>query len=234
MNAISICFIVLFLICVLVGWGRGLFKSILSTASLIVSIVVAVYVAPYVSGYLQENTTVDDDLAAIIMEKLEFTDDKEEMPRSTQVSAVNELSLPEHMKSSIVDNNNSEIYQLLGVSGVYAYIAKSVAIVILNGIVFLGLMLITKIISSILYRKVTDFSKLPIIRSIDKIGGGCLGTIMALIYTWLFFLGVSISTTFEWSQVLVAQIEETWFLKLLYDNNLLLDIVGDITKILFR
>ena len=66
MNSVSIIIAVAFFLCVLVGWAKGLFKSILSVAGLVASIVVAVYVAPHVSGYLEKETQTDEKIATIM------------------------------------------------------------------------------------------------------------------------------------------------------------------------
>lgn len=195
MNNISIIIGVMFLVCVLVSWARGLFKSILSVAGLIVSIVVAVYVAPHLSGYIEEHTQTDEKIADYIAEKLEYSEVGEELSRSVQVAVISELPLPETLKSNILDNNNSEMYSLLDVSGVYDYIAKSVAVVILNAAVFLALAFFCRLFFFMLSREMSDFTKLPIIRSIDKIGGGCLGALKGIIYIygcffWLYLFAV--------------------------------------------
>lgn len=234
MNNVCIIIEVLFLICVLVGWVKGLFKSVLSVAGLIASIVVAVYAAPHLSGYLEENTQADERIAAYITEKLEYSGVGEELSRSVQIAVISELPLPESLKDSILDNNNSEIYDLLKVSDIYEYIAKSVAVVVLNAIVFLTLTILCRIFFFVLSRKMKDLTKLPIVRWVDKICGGLLGAVKGLIYIWVFFLLLSICSTFEWSQTILSQINASGILKLLYDNNILLDIVGDFTKVLFR
>lgn len=234
MNSISGIILIFFLISILIGWIKGLFKTVLSVAGLIVGIVVAVYVSPHVSGYLQENTQIDENLAGYITQKLELPLENQDNTRASQVAAVNDMSMSEGMKSTILDNNNSEIYKLLGVTSVYDYIAKSISIMILNAITFLILLSGCRVIFFILSRMMGDLTKLPIVRSIDKIGGGCLGCMKALIYVWVFFLIVSIAGSFEWCQDIMKQIEESALLKLLYDNNLILDVVGDLGKILFR
>lgn len=234
MNNISIIIGVIFLACVLASWARGLFKSIISVAGLIVSIVAAVYVAPHLCGYIEEHTKADEKIAVYIAEKLEYSEMDEELSRGVQIAVISELPLPDAIKSNILDNNNSEMYKMLDASGVYDYIAKSVAVVILNALVFLAFMLLCRLCFFVLSRKMGDFTKLPIVRSIDKIGGGCLGVLKGFIYIWVFFLILSICSTFEWSQTLVAQINDSAVLKLLYDNNILLDIVGDLTKVIFR
>lgn len=233
MNTVSIIIGIVFLMCVISGLWQGLFRVLVSVAGLIVSIVIAVYVAPYVSSSLEKNTRLDENMAHYISEKMQFSEAGEETSKGIQVAIIEELPLPETMKDNILNNNNAEMYDVLDATGVYDYIAKSIAMVILNAVVFLSLVLICRIFFFFLGRAAKGLSKLPILRSIDKLGGGVLGALKGLILIWIFFLILSVTSTMEWSQTLIAQINETRVLQLLYDNNALVDIVGDLTKVLF-
>lgn len=233
MNTVGIVIGVFFLICVLVGWIQGLFKVIVSAAGLIASIVIAVYVSPYVAGFIEDNTKIDDNIAAYISTQLSFSDETSADSKSAQIEVINGLELPEGIKSNMLDNNNSEMYEALDAIGVYDYISKSIAVVIVNASVFILLIIICRIFFFFLGKAVGGFANLPIVRWIDKIGGGGLGAIKAVLFTWIFFLIISIMSTTSWSQMIIMQINDSFWLKLLYDNNILLDIVGDLTKVLF-
>lgn len=233
MNTVCIVIGVIFLIFVIVGWIRGFFKVLISVAGLIVSIIVGLYAAPHISGYLQENTDIDDKLAVYIAEKLEFSEMGEETSKGIQVALIDNLPLPDVMKDNIRNNNNLETYDVLKVTGVYDYIAKSVSVVIINGAVFLVLTLICRIVFFFVGIMAKGLLDIPILKSFDKIGGGLLGVVKGLIFIWIFFLILSITSTMSWSQNLIAEISQSAVLKLLYDNNILLDIVGDLTKVLF-
>lgn len=233
MDWICIVIGVLFFICLVSGWTRGLFKVLLSVAGMIASIIIATYIAPSVSGYLEEHTKIDDNIAEYISEELSFSDSEEETSKGVQVEVINNLPISQTLKANILDNNNSEMYAALDATGVYDYIAKSLAVVILNGIVFLVLVVVAQAFFATLGKAVAGLTKLPIIRSIDKIGGGLLGAMQGLILIWIFFLLLSITSTSEISQEMIEAINHISLLKLLYDNNLLLDIVGDLTKVLF-
>ena len=115
----------------------------------------------------------------------------------------------------------------------YDYIARSIAMVVLNASVFLVLVLICRIFFFFLGRTAKGLSKLPILCSIDKVGGGMLGAIKGLILIWIFFLVLSVTSAMDWSQTLIGQINQSAILKMLYDNNVLVGIVGDLTKVLF-
>lgn len=233
MNIVCMVIGIVFCICVLVGWIQGLFKVIISVAGLVVSIIAANYVSPYVSGFLEERTQIDDKIAVYIEEELQFSELGEQATKGIQVAIINELPLPETIKANILDNNNSDMYQALEVTGVYEYIAKSVAVVILNAAVFLFLFLFCRLFFYFLSKSAGSLAKLPIIHSIDKVGGGVLGAMKGLMLIWIFFLLLSITSPFEWSREIIAQISQSSILKLLYDNNVLLDIVGDLTRVLF-
>ena len=234
MNTVCIIIEIFFLACVIVGWARGFFRVLISVAGTIASILVAIYVAPYVSGYIQENTDTDDKLAVYIAEKLEFSDLGEETSKGVQVALIDSLPLPDTMKDNILNNNNLETYDVLKATGVYDYIAKSIAVVIINGAVFLILVILCRIIFLILGKFAKGLTSIPIVKSIDKLGGASLGAVKSLILIWIFFLILSITSTMSWSRNLITQISESMVLKLLYDNNILLDIVGDLTKVLFH
>lgn len=233
MNISCIIIGIIFLIFVIIGWAQGMLRLIISVAGLLASIMISLYGAPHVSGYLQENTDVDDKLAAYISNELAYSEAGEEVTRGIQIAVINQLPLPETMKSTILNNNNSEMYGLLEVSGIYEYIAKSIAVVILNAAVFLVLLILCRIIFMMIGRFAKDITKLPIVHSLDKVGGGILGGIRGIIWIWIFFLFLSITSTFEWSSRMIGQINEAPILKLLYDHNILLDLIGDLTKILF-
>ncbi|MBR1598347.1 MAG: CvpA family protein [Lachnospiraceae bacterium] len=234
MNTVGIVIGIFFLVCVIVGWARGFFRVLISVAGTIASLLVAVYFAPYVSSFLQEKTDMDEKLAVYIEQKLEFSDIGEETSKGVQVAIIDNLPLPDTLKDNILDNNNLETYDILKATGVYDYIAKSIAMVILNGAVFLVLILMCRVIFLFLGRLAKGLTTIPIVNSINRIGGAFLGAIQSLIAIWVFFLVLSITSTLSISASVIEQINDVWVLKLLYDNNVLLDIVGDLTKVLFH
>lgn len=233
MNAVCIVIGLVFLINVILGWARGFFRVLISVAAAIAGILLGLYFAPYISNYLKENTDTDDKLAVYIEQKLEFSDKTEDKSKGVQVEIIEELPLPDVMKANILNNNNTETYDVLKATGVYDYISKSVAVVILNGAVFLVLALMCIVVFKFMSLLIKGITSIPIIKSIDRIGGGVLGGLHGILMIWVFFLTLSITSTFSVSQIIIKQACESDILKLLYENNILLDIVGDLTKVIF-
>lgn len=233
MNAVCIVIGLVFLINVILGWARGFFRVLISVVAAIAGILLGLYSAPYISSYLKENTDTDDKLAVYIEQKLEFSDKTEDKSKGVQVEIIEELPLPNVMKANILNNNNTETYDVLKATGVYDYISKSVAVVILNGAVFLVLALMCIVVFKFMSLLIKGITSIPIIKSIDRIGGGVLGGLHGILMIWVFFLTLSITSTFSVSQIIIKQACESDILKLLYENNILLDIVGDLTKVIF-
>ncbi len=233
MDWICIVIGIAFLICIVIGWARGFFKVLLSVAGLIVSIMLALYVAPRVSGYVQEHTNLDETIASYISQEMGFAAEMEETTKAQEIEVIRDLAIPETLKSNILDNNNSEMYSALQATGVYEYITKSIAVVIINAVVFLSLLVIARVFFATLGKVADGLTKLPIVRSLDKVGGGVLGMIQGLILIWILFLLLSVTSASSISYEMIASIRQIPLLKLLYDNNLILDIVGDLTRVLF-
>lgn len=233
MNTLAILIGMVFLFCVIGGWWQGMFRVLVSVAGLIASIVIAVYIAPYVSSFIQENTKIDENLAHYISEKMKFSENGEETSKGIQVALIQELPIPETMKDNILNNNNSEMYDVLDATGVYDYISKSIAMIIVNVAGFLCIAFVCRVFFFFLGAAAKGLSKLPILHSIDKMGGVILGSIKGLILIWIFFLIISVTCTMDWSRACIKEIEQVPILETLYNNNVLVDIVGDLTKVLF-
>lgn len=233
MNEVCLIIGIVFLVNVIIGWAHGLFRVLISVAGVIAGILIGLYFAPTVSGYLKENTDTDEKLAVYIAHELDFSKDSDNESKGVQVEIIEGLPLPNVMKNNILNNNNVETYDVLEAIGVYDYISKSIAVVILNGGVFLVLSLFCVVIFKFLGLLAKGIQSIPIIKSIDRLGGGMLGAIKGLIIIWIFFLVLSITSTIPASQDLTQKVCESNVLELLYENNVLLDIVGNLHNIIF-
>lgn len=237
MNVIGIVIGILFLICVLVGWMQGLFKVAISVLGLVVSIILSTYVSPHVSGWIEDYTQIDEKIAEYMETELGFKETEKKVSKGKQVKIIHELPLPNSIKTNLLDHNNSEMYEALNVENIFGYITKTIAMVIINATVFLILTLAARIVFCFVSTGIKGLTKLPILRWMDKIGGGCLGLVKALVFTWIFFLFLSVTSMFSgegsWSNEAITEINYSIPLKFLYEHNMLLEVVEDLTKVLF-
>ena len=125
-----------------------------------------------------------------------------DLPKDAQIKLVEEAKIPEFMKDSILENNNSEIYKELGVTTFPEYVAAYVADTIINLVAFL----ITLLFVSILVK-------------------GVLGIGFALLLVWIFMLVLTLFYATEFGTQCFAMIGESSFLTFLYTKNPLLGIL---------
>lgn len=212
-----------FLICMaFVGYKKGFLKIILSLAALIVTITLSVILTPVVSEVLKENTKVYD----TIYEKMEEFVSKEvssDTPenREAQDQALSGIALPESITKTLVNNNTGESYLKLGADSLASYTAHSLTGIVINVISFIIIFIIISIVFSILMHIANIFSKIPIIRGINKIAGIAAGLLQGLVILWILGMVITACGAMSWGQSALGIIESSAFLSFIYNNNLL-------------
>ena len=129
------------------------------------------------------------------------------------------------MKDSILENNNSEIYQELGVTTFPEYVAAYVADTIINLVAFLITLLFVSILVKALMAAVDLISYLPVVHGLNRMAGGVLGIGFALLLVWIFMLVLTLFYATEFGTQCFAMIGESSFLTFLYTKNPLLGIL---------
>ena len=63
-------------------------------------------------------------------------------------------------------------------------------------------------------------ARLPIISELNQLAGALLGGVAGLLIIWLAGLIIKACSGMVWAQPVLIQIEKSWWLSLLYQNNL--------------
>lgn len=211
---------------ILYGHYRGFLKTAVSFGALIVSIAIVPMVMPHVTSFLKEKTGIHTMVRQSVLEsalgEMSETGWQEyiQLP-AQQRQVIERLPLPETMKKALADNNNSEIYRLLGVDTFFDYIASYLADMILNltGTVILFLAVFVGL--RILARCLDLVARLPVIHGINQIAGAILGGCQAMLYLWIACLVTDLCSRTPWAQAVLSQIQASPWLGFLYQNNLL-------------
>ena len=114
---------------------------------------------------------------------------------------------------------------MLGVSEFRKYIADSVTGIILNAISFVLVFVGVSIIMRIIIRCLNLLSRLPVIHTMNKMGGMLVGLLKGLIVLWLICIVITIMSGSEAGIYLYSQINESPFLKYIYDNNMIMALI---------
>lgn len=236
MNYLLIGVILFFLISIINGYKVGLVRGIFFCGTSLLSLLFASQCYPLIGKGLNEYTDLNYKIEGSIEKSLELQPIGEEegkIKRAEQTKKIQEMKLPQKLKDSLIENNNTEIYDALKVSGFYHYIARYLSKLVINCISFF----LTFFIGCILIRfllKILDFlTEVPILHGLNCVGGMILGAVEALIGIWLFFLVVTIVGSTEFGQAMYQYIDDNVWLSLLYNNNYLLILLTNMSKLLF-
>ena len=177
-------------------------------------------------------TAVKPDMAfyEIVSERVEMTlfkgqdsqNDGEEGEDNRGV--INSLPLPDVVQNVLASNDDAQ-NNMLGVSEFRKYIADSVTGIILNAISFVLVFVGVSIIMRIIIRCLNLLSRLPVIHTMNKMGGMLVGLLKGLILLWLICIVITIMSGTEAGIYLYGQINESPFLKYIYDNNMIMALI---------
>ena len=126
---------------VLYGHYRGFVRLAVSAVSLVLSLGVVHFGAPSVANLLRSNEVVYQAVEDSVTKFIQKDDEAENeaadaAPPSVQRSIIEEMELPEQLKDALLENNNSEVYEALGVSSFTHYVSRYLANSLINIISF--------------------------------------------------------------------------------------------------
>lgn len=143
----------------------------------------------------------------------------EEIPRDAQIAAINNSDMPDVFKTLLLTNNNETIYQKLGAEDFVSYISKYLTKLIINIVCFLFTFIIATILVRAIVLALDIISNLPVLGFVNRLAGGVLGTVGALIVVWVLFTIITLLYTTNIGKELYALIEQESILMLIYEYN---------------
>lgn len=142
-----------------------------------------------------------------------------EIPRDVQVAAIEKADLPDVFKNLLSVNNNSEIYKELGVDTFAQYMGSYLARLIINIVAFLcTFVLITIVLRAIVFA-LDIVSNLPVLGFINRLAGGAIGVIGALVIVWTVFVVITLLYTTSFGKEMYRMIQSDAILKTIYEYN---------------
>lgn len=206
----------------LYGHYRGFLRLAVSMAALVLSLGAVRMAMPPLTTFLKANTGIHQWMQESLEEAigLEGITGNMNLP-AQQRAAIEEMPLPKSVKQILVENNNEEIYRILGVDGFIDYIASFLAGRIINALAFVLLFITMNVGLHVLSRCLNLIARLPVLYGLNQIAGAVLGVMMALSYFWVVCLALNIFVSTDWGNYILSSIEQTPWIAWLYHNNLL-------------
>ena len=231
-NIVFILVILFFVVSMIVGYARGFIKTFFATFSLAIAVFVAVQGSPYVGKILQR-TPIYTGIADQIEAGLNVSGTEDISKVSQQIDVINQYDIPDALKDALIENNNSQVYEALGITRFTEYVASYLTCLILNVISFLVLFVIVLIILKVIAASLDLISKLPVLHGMNKIGGLIFGLVHGLVNLWIICSILTIFASTSFGQFVFRQINENPFLGMIYNNNYLLIALSNMGRLLF-
>ncbi len=185
------------------GHKKGLVGVVVGFASLILSIVLAFGFQGIVSNAIYDSGlgVKVKDVAQENMQKM--IDDGESIDNSFYGSIISNVATTDDIGKA----------------------AEAVSRFVMKGLSFIAIFFIVRIICYILQMILNVVFNLPILSSINGIGGTAVGVISVLIKVWIVLAIISFISPLPAFEGLTSYIDKTFLVKLLYNNNMLVALI---------
>ena len=201
---------------IFLGYKKGLAKNIIKIISFLIAIVIAILFFKPVSDFIIEKTEIDETIKSAIVDIVK--DDIEEN---------GEVKEDANLSQSIVNYINDSVKN--AVSETKDAIVESAADGIATTTINIGTAIILFIATTIILlivSLVSDFvTDLPGIKQFDKTGGVIFGFLRAAIIILIVFSIISLISPLIEQTGIVATINKSFIGSLIYNNNILLNVV---------
>lgn len=167
------------------------------------------------SKYGISSSILDGLKAGSVQEAIE----EAEVPRDMQVAAIESAKLPEVFKNLLSTNNNDEIYKELGVETFAQYVGQFLAKLVINVVSFLCTFLVVTIITRAIIFALDFVADLPMLGIVNRIAGGAIGIVCALVIVWTLFIIVTLMYVASFGTGIYDMIQDNGMLKMLYEYN---------------
>lgn len=219
----------------LYGHYRGFIRQCVSVGALVLTLIIVKLATPWMTEFIRDNPSIRANAAQMILGAAGWEAPLEaeiQLPSAQRIS-IEQMNLPQSVKDILLENNNSEIYQLLGVDQFTEYVSTCLADMLINTISTILLFLVISIVIHILIRWLDLIARLPIISGLNHIAGAILGLAQGLLLLWIAGFILSLFSATPLGQQLEAQVYASSWLTFLYDYNLINLILGGIAKGIF-
>jgi len=207
---------------ILHGHYRGFLRIAVSMTALVLSLIIVRLAMPYRTTFLKQNTAIHHVIKQGVLKVAGAETETEETAQlpAAQRILIEQLNLPDQMKEALIENNNNEVYRMLGVDRFVDYISAYIANMVLTVLGAFLLFIIVYVALRLLMRWLDLIARIPIISGINQIAGAVLGGIQGFLLLWVFCLIVSACSKTEWSSSVIEQINGSVWLSFLYRNNI--------------
>lgn len=213
---VDVVIIAVMLLSIIMGYKKGLIGVIFKIASFIIAIILAFALSKPVTNYIIANTEIDDNLHMTIQKALESnnSENPEEYKNENMPEVISQY-ITEQIKTATANAQNE----------VAKVVATNLTGTIINGLAFIGIFIIAKILLFFLKFLIEAVAKIPVLKQFNEIGGLIYGVLKGLFIIYLIFTIVSLIAPIINNTNLQEAIQASYIGSMMYNNNILLKIL---------
>jgi hypothetical protein len=129
--------------------------------------------------------------------------------------------LPVSLLPEKITGTNSELYQMLLLSGLGEMAENYVHILAARVLALVSTYIVVRLLLRTLFFSLGVLTKVPGLSFLNRIAGAGLGLVQQLILLWMLFLVIAIFSGSSWGTALDQCIKASTCMSVLYENNLL-------------
>ncbi len=228
MNLMLLSAVAIVLICVLVGFRRGLIKSAVSAVGIVGAIVLANICNPYVNDFLCKHTEARNIVHDKIEKNLGLDDIGDKLSVYEQEDYIEKLDLPEIVKDYIRSGDKKNQAAADNAEKYLDYVTDYLTDMVMNGIAYILTVFIIALLLLIALGISNILSGIPVVGGIDRAGGIVFGLAQGILIVWLLMLIITFLSAFSWGNEMMAMIDESAILSYAYKENIFLKFIVDI------
>lgn len=226
-NAADAAVIVIIAVCVYISAKKGLIRSFIEVGYKIAALILSRLLYPAISKVLMGSSFYDS-LKLQVMERLNIGGLLSSQSQKVDADIIGSLNLPQIFKSALLENNNSVTHSFLKVSGVEEYIGGYIAMVIINIICVIIVYFAISIGIRVCFKTLDIFSKLPVIKTANKLGGAVFGFCWATIAIWVAMAFISLFLTQPLFNPISKSISSSFIAIRFYETDVILNMINKI------
>jgi len=210
-NIADVAIIVFLTVCTYFYYHRGLVHTLLGFFTTLISVVLSGILSPLLANILM-NTSISESIKEYVGKTLLNSEN------GTVESLIRDLSVPEFLRTNLIDNMDVKSSLANSIDYISEYITIFIIKIISMIIVFLLLFVIFKVIANTL----NIISRLPVLRTANKIGGGVLGFAEGILIIWIVFAVLTMLYGKPMFSAINESISHSMIASKLYDSNILI------------
>lgn len=209
-NLIFILVILFLLFGLITGFKMGFLKKLLSFGSIIISIFCTKTFTPEVVKIVKDYTNIQSSLSDNLNKTFNET------------SILDKMDLSKIQNVIDIESMNLSIKE---------YVSTNLSNLLLNILCGIAVFLVTMLILKIIIKFLDIVDIIPIVGQINKLFGGVLGVFQSLLLIWIVFAVLKfLSVLPPVKDVITNNIENTFFLNYIYENNIVYNFFANLIK----